>query len=65
MTYIVQPGSALARTAAELLERHDTDPTGAACPRCERPAPCPTAAYARQVLAATPAPAGVLAPTGS
>ncbi|MEV0134293.1 hypothetical protein AB0H83_38265 [Dactylosporangium sp. NPDC050688] len=25
MTYIVQPGSALARTAAELLERHDTD----------------------------------------
>ncbi|MDG6103795.1 hypothetical protein Daura_24245 [Dactylosporangium aurantiacum] len=65
MTYIVRPGSTLALTAAELLDRHDADPMAGACARCGRPAPCPTAAYARQVLAVTPTPVDVLATTGA
>jgi hypothetical protein len=49
VAHIVSPGSVLARTAAELLDRHDTGADG--CTGCGPPAPRPAATHARQVLA--------------
>ncbi|GAA3454581.1 hypothetical protein [Dactylosporangium matsuzakiense] len=56
MTNIVLPGSVLAGTAAELVERHRAEPGGdGTCQACGWPAPCPAAQHAGLVLASTPA----------
>ncbi|MET7401414.1 hypothetical protein ABZS66_48830 [Dactylosporangium sp. NPDC005572] len=45
--YLVRPGSVLARTAAEMLDRHAD--AGGTCPACGHVAPCPAFDAARAV----------------
>jgi len=55
---MIAAGSALARTAAELLRRHRPDGT-TACPACGSPSPCPVALGAEEVCRAAAATDGV------
>jgi hypothetical protein len=51
VSHIIHPDSALARAAADLLDRHQPDPHGC-CLACGLSAPCPVAQHAASVEAA-------------